>query len=157
MLMVRRRSRLDQEQQAVTVSQTRKILALAMLTLASACAAKPVTISPKDPTSELRTWTLTQRSGQLKPCGEIPSFTGAATQLCDRLEYQSATEIGCAEGYIKWLDLEPELDSQGARRGLLQIVSDTCDAAYDVVGVAPQGTAWPEAHSDDAASADPWR
>jgi hypothetical protein len=78
------------------------------------------------------------------------------TQLCEHVEYQSATEVGCAEGYIKWLDLEPELDAQGARRRLLQIVSDTCDTTYDVVGVTPDAS-FPQPSGNQAAGADPWR
>lgn len=101
-----------------------------MLAAVLLCAACPSEEAVR-PTDEVRLWTFIEALGGEHPCGPILDFTGPLRHVCDRLEYQSDLEIGCGEAYVKWVSLETP------QRGTLQLITETCDTTYTVIGTTP--------------------
>lgn len=103
----------------------------AMLAMVFLCAACPSETTR--PTDAVYEWTFIETLGGEHPCGPILEFTGPLTHVCDALEYQSDLEVGCVESYVKWVSLRAD----DTRLGTLQVITETCDTTYTVIGATP--------------------
>jgi hypothetical protein len=102
------------------------IARLCLLTLMASCAAD----AALDPTDAPYAYTFHERAED-RPCGPRAGFSGAATEVCDKVARQTETEVVCEDG--SRLVMEDYTDSKGGRCGVLYVSTETCSAKYGVV------------------------